>query len=128
MAISAHVDHAVSLFTRIMQVAALPALLLASLCSFCDGRQRTCMFSMMTVVSEHAPCQRLLLKVTLGTYLMSVFLAAQEDARHEEVMVHNVHCMNEAPPSPSPPLPRTNRTSLVPPLVLSGHAASLTSY
>ena len=25
-----------------------------------------------------------------------------------------------------PPLPRTNRTSLVPPLVLSGHAASLT--
>jgi hypothetical protein len=52
---------------------------------------------------------------------MSVFLAAQEDARHEEVMVHNVHCMNEAPPSPPPPLPRTNRTSLVPPLVLSGH-------
>jgi len=27
-----------------------------------------------------------------------------------------------------PPLPRTNRTSLVPPLVLSGHAASLTPY
>ena len=26
---------------------------------------------------------------------------------------------------PPPPLPRTNRTSLVPPLVLSGHAASL---
>ena len=26
----------------------------------------------------------------------------------------------------SPPFPRTNRTSLVPPLVLSGHAASLT--
>jgi hypothetical protein len=26
------------------------------------------------------------------------------------------------------PLPRTNRTSLVPPLVLSGHAASLTPY
>ena len=25
------------------------------------------------------------------------------------------------------PLPRTNRTSLVPPLVLSGHAASLTA-
>ena len=30
--------------------------------------------------------------------------------------------------SPPPPLPRTNRTSLVPPLVLSGHAASLTPY
>jgi len=30
------------------------------------------------------------------------------------------------PPPPSPPLPRTNRTSLVPPLVLCGHAASLT--
>ena len=29
--------------------------------------------------------------------------------------------------APSPPLPRTNRTSLVPPLVLSGHAASQTS-
>ena len=29
---------------------------------------------------------------------------------------------------PPPPLPRTNRTSLVPPLVLSGHAASLTPY
>jgi len=28
----------------------------------------------------------------------------------------------------TPPLPRTNRTSLVPPLVLSGHAASLTPY
>ena len=28
-------------------------------------------------------------------------------------------------PPPSPPFPRTNRTSLVPPLVLSGHAASL---
>ena len=28
--------------------------------------------------------------------------------------------------SPPPPFPRTNRTSLVPPLVLSGHAASLT--
>ena len=28
----------------------------------------------------------------------------------------------------STPLPRTNRTSLVPPLVLSGHAASLTPY
>jgi len=27
-----------------------------------------------------------------------------------------------------PPLPRTNRTSLVPPLVLSGHAATLTPY
>ena len=26
---------------------------------------------------------------------------------------------------PPPPFPRTNRTSLVPPLVLSGHAASL---
>ena len=35
------------------------------------------------------------------------------------------------PPLPSPPtapLPRTNRTSLVPPLVLSGHAASLTPF
>ena len=30
--------------------------------------------------------------------------------------------------SPPPPLPRTNRTSLVPPLVLSGHAASLRSH
>ena len=30
------------------------------------------------------------------------------------------------PPPPPLPLPRTNRTSLVPPLVLSGHAASLT--
>jgi hypothetical protein len=30
--------------------------------------------------------------------------------------------------TPPPPLPRTNRTSLVPPLVLSGHAASLTPY
>jgi len=30
-------------------------------------------------------------------------------------------------PPPPPPLPRTNRTSLVPPLVLSGHAASLRS-
>ena len=29
---------------------------------------------------------------------------------------------------PPPPFPRTNRTSLVPPLVLSGHAAFLTSY
>jgi hypothetical protein len=29
---------------------------------------------------------------------------------------------------PPPPLPRSNRTSLVPPLVLSGHAASLTPY
>ena len=28
----------------------------------------------------------------------------------------------------APPFPRTNRTSLVPPLVLSGHAASLTPY
>ena len=27
-----------------------------------------------------------------------------------------------------PPLPRTNRTSLIPPPVLSGHAASLTPY
>ena len=32
------------------------------------------------------------------------------------------------PPPPPPLLPRTNRTSLVPPLVLSGHAASLTPY
>jgi len=32
-----------------------------------------------------------------------------------------------APPAP-PSLPRTNRTSLVPPLVLSGHVASLTPY
>ena len=32
------------------------------------------------------------------------------------------------PSAPPPPLPRTNRTSLVPPLVLSGHAASLTPY
>ena len=31
-------------------------------------------------------------------------------------------------PPPPPPLPRTNRTSLVPPLVLSGHAASLTRW
>ena len=30
----------------------------------------------------------------------------------------------EAPPPPPFALPRTNRTSLVPPLVLSGHAAS----
>jgi len=29
---------------------------------------------------------------------------------------------------PPPPLPRTNWTRLVPPLVLSGHAASLTPY
>jgi len=33
-----------------------------------------------------------------------------------------LRCDASAPP---PPLPRTNRTSLVPPLVLSGHAASL---
>ena len=32
------------------------------------------------------------------------------------------------PRSPPPFLPRTNRISLVPPLVLSGHAASLTPY
>ena len=32
------------------------------------------------------------------------------------------------PPEPPPLFPRTNRTSLVPPLVLSGHAASLTPY
>jgi len=32
------------------------------------------------------------------------------------------------PSFPPPPLPRTNRTSLVPPLVLTGHAASLTPY
>ena len=31
-----------------------------------------------------------------------------------------------APPPPPPPLPRTNRTSLVPPLVLIGHAAPFT--
>jgi len=29
---------------------------------------------------------------------------------------------------PPPPFPRTNRTSLIPPLVLSGHVASLTPY
>ena len=33
-----------------------------------------------------------------------------------------------ARPPPPPLLPRTNRTSLVPPLVLSGHTASLTPY
>ena len=32
------------------------------------------------------------------------------------------------PCPPPPPFPRTNRTSLVPPLVLSRHAASLTPY
>ena len=36
-----------------------------------------------------------------------------------------VRMVNKPPP---PPPPRTNRTSLVPPLVLSGHAASLTPY
>jgi hypothetical protein len=34
---------------------------------------------------------------------------------------------NPSSPSRRPPFPRTNRTSLVPPLVLSGHVASLTS-
>ena len=35
-------------------------------------------------------------------------------------------CTTPPDQRPPPPLPRTNLTSLVPPLVLSGHAASLT--
>jgi hypothetical protein len=65
-----------------------------------------------------------------GAWVAGVLAEAAARGTEAEGMRAELEGFVEAlrPPPRPPPLPRTNRTSLVPPLVLSGHAASLTPY